>query len=83
MGGSKKDETKRTRGKDKSKRTYEKYGKHTNRHNRIKENLLEKRKEQCETNAEMSIENSKLYNLTGPEKANRLATSLCLQSLLK
>lgn len=81
----------RKRGKDKSQKTYEKYGKHTNRHNRIKQDLLDKRKNECQTPAtephtepqkEAKVEN-KLYKMDGPAIANRLALSLCLQSLHK
>tara|TARA_B110000305_G_C19427827_1_gene634592 strand:+ start:976 stop:1236 length:261 start_codon:yes stop_codon:yes gene_type:complete len=74
----------RKRGKDKSQKTYEKYGKHTNRNNRIKQYLLDKRKCQTETEAqkEANIEN-KLYQMDGPAIANQLALSLCLQRLHK
>jgi hypothetical protein len=80
----------RKRGKDKSQKTYEKYGKHTNRHNRIKQELLDKRKNECQTQIESHPEQqkeakveNKLYKMDGPAIANRLALSLCLQSLHK
>tara|TARA_X000000950_G_C13328628_1_gene423652 strand:+ start:173 stop:421 length:249 start_codon:yes stop_codon:yes gene_type:complete len=80
MGKKTGDKEKRTRGKDKAKKTYEKFGKHTNRHNRIKQELLDKRAGKEVSNADIGVE-SKLYPTNGEAIANRLALSLCLQSL--
>jgi hypothetical protein len=84
--GDKKGNNERKRGKDKAHKTYEKYGKHTNRHNRIKESLLSKRVSECEEKMEENTKTAnygKLYNITGPEIANILANRLCLESLHK
>ena len=87
MGDKKGGSQERKRGKDKAHKTYEKYGKHTNRHNRKKQELLDKRASQCEEKEQNpKIETfGKLYeeDFSGPGIANRLANRLCLESLLK
>jgi len=84
MGDKKGCSQERKRGKDKTHKTYEKYGKHTNRHNRIKQYLLDKITSQCEEKEQNpKIENfGKLYeeDFSGPAIANRLANRLCLES---
>lgn len=76
--------TPRKKGKDKSRKTYEKYGKHTNRHNRKKQELLDKRHSiPTQPITKTPPKENKLYKITGPEIANQMAVSLCLQSLIK
>jgi hypothetical protein len=74
----------RKKGKNKSRKTYEKYGKHTNRHNRINQEVIDKRPStETQPITETPPVENKLYKITGPEIANQLAVSLCLQSLIK